>query len=277
MLTSRGRGDVTASKAFRLTVLVSVGACVLASHASAQAFFFSTGNPNGLMATASRPAGNGLEETESADDFILTAQTSLTSATFTGLFTTPVSLMNGISQVRVEIYRVFPLDSDVGRTSGPPTFSTSQVPTRVNSPSDVEFVDRDSTAGNLTFTPGLLNSSFTANNSVDTGIQPTPNQTTGGDGAVTGEEVQLNVTFTTPLDLPADHYFFVPQVLPASANNHFLWLSARGRSSRPEHRFLLTCKSGSGMRLWIPTGSGLALTSSAAGRSTRLSHSPAPR
>ena len=46
--------------------------------------------------------------------------------------------------VVVEIYRVFPNDSDVGRTSGSPTFSTSQVPTRVNSPSDVAFDSRDS-------------------------------------------------------------------------------------------------------------------------------------
>ena len=134
--------------------------------------------------------------------------------------------MSDVSQVRVEIYRVFPLDSDVGRTSGPPTFSTPLVPTRVNSPSDVAFGERDSTAANLGFTVSLLASSFTANNSVDTGIHPSPNQTTGGDGAVTGQEVQFTITFTTSLDLPADHYFFVPQVLLANANNHFLWLSA---------------------------------------------------
>ena len=60
--------------------------------------------------------------------------------------------MSDVTQVRVEIYRVFPKDSDVGRTSGPPIFSTAQVPTRVNSPSDVEFFDRESMDGNLTFT-----------------------------------------------------------------------------------------------------------------------------
>jgi hypothetical protein len=37
------------------------------------------------------------------------------------------------------------------------------------------------------------------------------------------------VTFTDPIDLPADHYFFVPQVLLTDPNQHFLWLSA----SRP--------------------------------------------
>ena len=80
-----------------------------------------------------------------------------------------MGLLNGgatIGEVRVEIYRVFPDDSDVGRTSGSPVFSTPEVPTRVNSPSDVEFVDRDTASGNLTFTTTLLNASFTAANSV---------------------------------------------------------------------------------------------------------------
>lgn len=208
-------------------LLLGLVGFLFAPQASASTFFFSTGNPDGLMATASRPGpGTGVnQETESGDDFILSDQTSLTTATFTGLIPTGVSLSD-VSQVRVEIYRVFPLDSDVVRTSGPPTFSTSQVPTRVNSPSDVAFAERDSTAANLTFAPALLAPSFTANNSVDTGIHPTPNQTTGGEGPVSGQEVQFNITFTTSLDLPAGHYFFVPQVLLADPNNHFLWLSA---------------------------------------------------
>jgi hypothetical protein len=46
-----------------------------------------------------------------------------------------------IENVEVEVYHVFPKDSDVGRTSGPPAFATAQVPTRVNSPSDVEIDD----------------------------------------------------------------------------------------------------------------------------------------
>lgn len=37
------------------------------------------------------------------------------------------------------------------------------------------------------------------------------------------------MTLTTPFDLPADHYFFVPQVQLSDPNQHFLWLSA----SRP--------------------------------------------
>src|SRR4029079_1729068 len=113
----------------------------------------------------------------------------------------------------------------VTRTSGAPTFSTSQVPTRVNSPSDVEFASRDSgSGGGLTFTPGILASSFTAANSVLNGIHPTPTQTTGGDLAVTGQQGQFNVIFTPPTSLPDGHYFFVPQVELSSGD--FFWLSA---------------------------------------------------
>ena len=43
---------------------------------------------------------------------------------------------------------------------------------------------------------------------------------------MTGQEVLFDVTFTTPFQLPADHYFFVPQVLLVNPDDHFLWLSA---------------------------------------------------
>jgi hypothetical protein len=79
---------------------------------------------------------------------------------------------------------------------------------------------------NLTFTASSLSTSFTTANSVDLGIHPKPNQFTGGDGPVTGQEVLFDVTFTTPFELPPDHYFFVPQVLLANPDDHFLWLSA---------------------------------------------------
>lgn len=195
----------------------------LALPAAAGTFFFSTGDPDSKIATASRP-GTGSFEIESADDFIVTGGTaSITSATFTGLLTGGATTAN-IGQVAVEMYRVFPKDSDVARTSGPPTFSTPQVPTRVNSPADVAFASRDSAASNLTFTTKDLGG-FTANNSVQPGgIHPKPGQTTGGDGSVTGEEVQFDVTFSTPFVLPADHYFFIPQV--ELTGGDFLWLSA---------------------------------------------------
>ena len=74
----------------------------------------------------------------------------------------------------------------------------------------------------------MLAGSFTASNSVLNGINPSPNQRTGGDGAVSGEEVRFNVTFTSPILLGADHYFFVPQV-QVTSGGQFYWLSA----SRP--------------------------------------------
>lgn len=190
----------------------------------AQSFNFSTGNPDGLVATGSRPSSAGKIEIETGDDFLLGAHTKITHATFIGLLTGGASVSD-IGQVVTEMYRVFPKDSDVSRTSGAPTFSTPQVPTRFNSPSDVAFDSRDSSSGTLSFTTSILNSSFTANNSVLNGINPKPNQLTHGEGAVTGEEVQFDVTLTTPFDLPADHYFFIPQV-EVAGDGEFMWLSA---------------------------------------------------
>jgi hypothetical protein len=195
--------------------------------AAATPFTFNTGAVTNLMATATRPESAGKFEIESADDFAIADSATIRSATFTGLLTGGATTAD-IGEVRVEIYRVFPADSDVARTSGPPTFSTPEVPTRVNSPSDVEFDDRDTSPppGNLTFTTSVLNPTFMALNSVQPGgIHAFPNQTTMGDGPVTGEEVQFNVNFTTPFSLPADHYFFVPQVEITTAGGEFLWLS----------------------------------------------------
>ena len=173
-------------------------------------FFFSTGDTDGKMAMASRPSSSGKIEIEAADDFVLTTTTNLTSATFTGLLPTNASLSD-VTDVRVEIYRVFPKDS------GP---FDNNVPTRVNSPSDVAFAERSASDHNLTFTPGIISSSFTASNSVLNGISVH----SGGNGAVTGQEVQFNVLFSTPFTLAADHYFFVPQV--ELSNGDFFWLSA---------------------------------------------------
>jgi hypothetical protein len=196
--------------------------------AQPSAFVFSTGVPDGKVATISEPssARTSNVEYESADDFALTTQTQIQQASFTGLLTGGATAKD-VSNVNVEIYRVFPNDSNVGRTSGPPTFSTDKVPTRVNSPSDVQFDSRDSLNQGLTFQTRLLSPSFTAQNSVSSadkiGVK------SGGNGPVTGQEVAFGVTFTEPFDLPAGHYFFVPQVglsdqAPAGAD--FLWLSA---------------------------------------------------
>src|SRR5215471_12897322 len=160
-------------KRFRVlfATLLSTGLLLLPKTASADSILYNNDFPLNLMASASTPSGNGFIEHESADDFLLTSANLITSATFTGLV--PMGAI--IQQLVVEIYRVFPNDSDVLRTSGPPTFSTPKVPTRMNSPSDVEFVGRDSAAGELTFSTAIVAISFTALNSVVNGINPKPN------------------------------------------------------------------------------------------------------
>ena len=206
----------------KLILLALFSASFIAARVNAQTFSYNNDFPNNLIGTASRPESAGKIEIESADDFLpISTLTQITGGTFTGLIPSGAT----IEQVRVEIYRVFPNDSDISRTSGPPTFSPSQVPTRVNSPADVAFADRDSTSGNLSFTTTLLNANFTALNSVLNGINPIPNQTTMGEGPITGQEIRFNVNFTTPFNLPADHYFFIPQVELAGTDN-FFWLSS---------------------------------------------------
>ncbi len=177
--------------------------------------------PNNSIAIATRPATSGSFEIEAADDFVLGTQTMIDAASFTGLIVHGVAAAPNVSQVAVEIYRIFPNDSNTARSP--------QVPTRVNSPSDVAFDSRDSGASGLTFATSVLAGSFTALNSVQPGgIHPSPSQTTGGNAPLTGQEVQFNITFSTPFALPASHYFFVPQVTLTNGGQ-FYWLSA----SRP--------------------------------------------
>jgi hypothetical protein len=192
-------------------------AFALPDRASADPYFFTTGNPDGKIATLSRIAGPLGLETETADDFVTTAsKTTITSATFTGLLVGGATPAN-IKDVEIELYHVFPIDSDTTRTPA--------VVSRVNSPSDNNFAAADATQGQLSFTTTVLSSNFAAANSVVNGIHPMPFQTTGGEGSVTGTEVQFNITFNTPFVLGPDHVFFRPEVDLGSAGN-FLWLSA---------------------------------------------------
>ena len=201
-----------------ITATLTVGVW-LATPAGAQTFSFNTGNPDGRLGALSERSSP--VETETADDFVLTQTTFISRATITGLIPLNAPLAN-INNVEVELYHVFPLDSNVGRTSGPPIFSTSQVPTRVNSPADVEIdaATRDGSLGTLGFTASLLNGNFSV---TDTVLNRVFNHA-GGDGPRSGEEVQIGITFTPPILLPAGHYFFRPE---AEVNGgDFLFLSA---------------------------------------------------
>lgn len=146
--------------------LALAAASWLRAPAAAAPFLFSTGDPDGLVATLSRPASGGLAETETTDDFILNQATRITSATFTGLLPTGAAL-SSVNRVQVEIYLIFPSDS-----ANPPS---GNVPTQTNSPSDNQFESRDSALGTLSFRTTLLNSSFTAANSVVNGVNRVSN------------------------------------------------------------------------------------------------------
>jgi hypothetical protein len=199
--------------------VLGAGSLARAGLASTHVFFFSTGEPDGRMATASRPGSPSLQEIEAADDFLLTQETLIRQATFTGLLPAG-TVADDVTEVVVEIYRVFPNDS-----ANPPDL---RVPTRNNSPSDNALDSRDSEAsdvtGKLAFELQLLDNNFTAGNSVLDGIHPLPQVATLGEGPVSGEEVRFEVAFPSPFDLAAGHYFFIPQVKLASGE--FFWLSA---------------------------------------------------
>jgi hypothetical protein len=187
---------------------------LLAPSLGAQPVFFSTGNVDGQIGIGARPGSAGKLEIEAGDDFVLARATKLTSASFTGLVPANFTSADAIFS-RVQIYQVFPNNS-VNPPSG-------HVPTRTNSPADNALLFRETGAG-LTFTSTQIAPTFTAANSVLNGINPLPGTTTGGEGAITGQEVRFDVTFTNPIALAAGHYFFVPQV--GLTNGDFFWLSS---------------------------------------------------
>jgi len=195
-----------------LSAVIAAG--VLATPARAETFFFTSGTPDGRLGALSRSESPGKVETETADDFILTETTVINGATITGIINAPLT---NIGNVEVEFYHKFPLDSVI-----PPS---GRVLSRVNSPADVEIdaATREGSLGTLSFSARSLNASFSLLNTVVNGINPTPSRT-GGEGPATGQEIQITITFTKPILLPAGQYFFRPEVLVNGGD--FLYVSA---------------------------------------------------
>jgi len=190
------------------TMMASI--LLVAQLATAETFSFTPGDPDGKVGALSRRASPGKIETETADDFVLQQTTIINKATIKGLLPTGTDLRK-INDVEVEVYHVFPLDSA--------PFS-GKVPSRTNSPSDVEIdtATRDASAGTLKFSATLESASFSVDNTVVNNIK-----VNGGEPGVTQEEVEITITFTSPIILPAGNYFFRPEVLVTGAD--FLYLS----------------------------------------------------
>ena len=200
-----------------LVAAALAGAVATVTPVLADSFTFSTGNADGRLASLSQPAAALKLETETADDFILSETTSIKGATITGLIPagTPLS---SIKNVEIEVYHVFPGDS-----VDPPS---NRVPTRLNSPGDVEIdgATRDGSGGTLAFRASLLQAGFSVQNTVVTGIHAAPANVTRGEGPATGDAVEITISFDPPIVLPSDHYFFRPEVEVIGGD--FLYLSA---------------------------------------------------
>ncbi len=191
------------------TMMASI--LLIAQLATAATFSFTPGDPDGKVGALSRRASPGKIETETADDFVLQQTTIINKATIKGLLPADTDLRD-IKDVEVEIYHVFPFDSAP---------ASGHVPSRTNSPSDVEIATatRDASAGTLKFSATVESASFSVDHTVVNGIT-----VKAGEPGTTGEEVEITVTFTSPIILPAGNYFFRPEVLVTGAD--FLYLSA---------------------------------------------------
>jgi hypothetical protein len=83
----------------------------------------------------------------------------------------------------------------------------------------------------------VLNAGFSLDNTVVNGINKLPNTvTTNGEGPATGEEVEVTITFTSPIVLPQGHYFLRPEVLVTGGD--FLYVSAPRPILSPGNTFV---------------------------------------
>ena len=197
---------------------------LIAQFATAQTFSFSPGGPDGKVGALSRPASPGKIETETADDFVLQQTTIINKATIKGLLPADTDLTK-IKDVEVEIYHVFPLDSAP---------ASGHVPSRTNSPSDVEIgtATRDGSSGTLKFSATVEN----ANSSVDHTVVNGFNNALTGVPGVAQEQIEITITFTSPIILPAGNYFFRPEVMVTGGD--FLYLSAARPIMPPGNAFV---------------------------------------
>src|SRR5437867_302695 len=101
----RLRPFVRAALSANKTTVGALALALLVTQVSAASFSFPTGNPDGKIATLSRPSSAGKLQTETADDFVVTQAVVISQATFTGLLPLGTALTS-IDDVEIEIYHV---------------------------------------------------------------------------------------------------------------------------------------------------------------------------
>jgi hypothetical protein len=162
---------------------------------------------------------NSSPETEAIDDFVINPAVFPHGFTINQvlgqiLLTDPNATISNLS---IEFYRTFPVDSDLGRTPGN---------TRTNGPSDDgnEFAEFSTDDGTLSFTPIVQNGNFVLDSTIEPGASGTGVLETN---PTTGSLLLLDMTLGSPLTLAATNPF------PSDFATHY-WLELTAEVSSGE-------------------------------------------
>ena len=207
----------------KFAISLSLVGCLPATPAAAllpAVYSFSTGDPDGKMATASSPGQRG--SSRSRRPTISFSRQRPRSPARPSPASSPGT--RSVSNVPVEIYRVFPT---IRTRAAPAGRQRSRLPRRrpARIRHRMSHLAADAATGGLQVRDNRHGILHRAQLGAAGWHQSQTGQFTGGNGPVTGEENDFSMSFTNDLLLPANHYFFVPQVGHGSDGN-FLWLSA---------------------------------------------------
>ena len=256
----------------RLAIPLTVTGFFLSAPVQADSVFFSTGDPTDLIGTASRPASAGKVEIELADDFVLTGETAITSATFTGLLPTGAPLSD-VKEVVVEIYRVFPKDSNTDRTPNVTHTGQFSLGCRIGGPRFGEW--------RPDFHPGVISEQLHRQQLCPKrhqSLDPNPPASLPAARALSRDKRSSSTfslprrSFCRPTIISSCRRWSLPTAISSGCRRRSRSFR-RGRSSRPD---LPTFRAGYAMATLIRIGCASARTSLTRVHSTRPSRCQAP-
>ena len=174
------------------------------------------------IAFLSQITGSGNPKPEAADDFIVNDPTRVSRLSLLAVLVNPSSdPFRGVEELEVEVFNLYPLDSDLSRV--PAT-------NRDGGPADDDFIElEDEPDGTeLQYSVTVLDDAFSVDTTIGMvdGVPPIPG---GGlpieEAGITGELVQIDVTFPEPFDLAPGRYWLE---LTAEMENDGLFYWAQG-------------------------------------------------